>query len=162
MRNSATNVKFVRVQSCACNRRKSRTNGSLRTTRIRRFADPANKSTWARSAFRLKVHGSGGHIKRREGGTRRLPHEIFTRAHRTPSLLVLVCIRRHRAMYRREGAYFRRSECSTPWLVEKGRRRGSKRNDDVNGEEEETEEVLTVGLREASLRSLGPGVYAMR
>lgn len=37
----------------------------------------------------------------------------------------------------------------------------------VNGEEEgeeteETEEMLTVGLREASLRSLGPGVYATR
>lgn len=67
-------------------------------------------------------------------------------------------------MYRREGAYFRRSECSTPWHVEKGRRR-EEQGDDVNGEEEEmeeTEEMLTVGLREASLRSLGPGVYATR
>lgn len=37
--------------------------------------------------------------------------------------------------------------------------------DDVNSkekEEEETEEMLTVGLREASLRSPGPGVYATR
>jgi len=49
------------AQSRIRNRKKSHTSDSLRTARIRRFADPANKSTWARSAFRLKVHGSGAH-----------------------------------------------------------------------------------------------------
>lgn len=72
-------VKFVRVQSRARNRRKSRTSGSLRTTRIRRFADPANKS-WARSAFRLKVHGSGAHKEAGRWDSRITPWNFRSRA----------------------------------------------------------------------------------
>lgn len=58
---------------------------------------------------------------------------------------------------------------NTPTLrLEKGKHRGEReerrreRRRRRGGETEETEEMLTVGLREASLRSLGPGVYATR
>ncbi|EZA51488.1 hypothetical protein X777_09832 [Ooceraea biroi] len=86
---------------------------------------------------------------------------------RDPTLLVLVCIRRCRAICRRKGAYFFAANSRTWWRSKKEGVERNEGNDDVDDEaeeeeeeEEKQEETLTVGLREAFLR--GPGVYATR
>ena len=124
---------------------------------------PANKSTWARSAFRLKVYGSGAHKEAGRWDSRVSPWN-FSHARD----LLATCSRLHSSASRDIQA--RRCLLSSQRMLDTVARwkrkiwRGARETTMWNSKEEEEgmEEMLTVELREASLRSLGPDVYATR
>lgn len=88
--------------------------------------------------------------------------EIFVNVYALLSLLVLVCIHRRRAIYRRESAYFSPSSRRMPDTAACRKRKASREAkgktmcERYRKRERGDGRDVYVGLRKASLRSLGP------